>query len=56
MGFIAGVVIGFFVGGCMAIWAVDDSRKDSAKAGWIKIGDEIYTLRKADVVEMKSQN
>ena len=51
MGFIVGIVIGFFVGGCVATWAIDDARKESAKVGWIKIGDEIYTLRKADVVD-----
>ena len=28
----------------------------AVKSGWIKIGSEIYTLRKADVVEVKSQN
>ena len=28
----------------------------AVKSGWIKLGSEIYTLRKADVVEVKSQN
>ena len=56
MGFIVGVVIGFLVGGGMAILVADCSRKRSVCAGWIKIDEEIYTLRKADVVEAKSQN
>ena len=51
MGFIVGIVIGFFVGGSVATWAIDVARKESAKVGWIKIGDEIYTVRKADVVD-----
>ena len=56
MGFIAGVFIGLIVGGGMAIFVADCSLKASVGARWIKIDEEIYTLRKADVVEAKSQN
>ena len=38
---------------CVALGAgIDvDDRKEAVKSGWINIDGEIYTLRKADVVD-----
>ena len=54
--FMLGVIAGISL--CMVIVDITDAngKKDAVKAGWIKIGGEVYTLRKADVVEVKSQN
>lgn len=43
--------MGFFL--CVVLHAaVDvDDRKEAVKSGWIKIGGEVYLLRKADVVD-----
>ena len=51
-----GVIAGFVICVIMVVSTEADGRKDAVKAGWIKIDGEIYILRKADVVEMKSQN
>ena len=51
-----GVIAGFIICVIMVISAEADGRKDAVKAGWIKIDGEVYTLRKAEVVEVKSQN
>ena len=54
--FILGVVAG--LGASCVIFAVTDASNNerAVKAGWIKIGGEFYTLRKADVVEVNSQD
>ena len=54
--FILGVIAGFSFCVVVVVSMEHDGRKDAAKAGWINIAGEIYTLRKADVVEVKSQN
>ena len=51
-----GVIAGFVICVIMVVSAEADGRKDAVKAGWIKIDGEVYTLRKAEVVEVKSQN
>ena len=51
-----GVIAGFIICVIMVVSTEADGRKDAVKDGWIKIGGEVYTLRKADVVEVKSQN
>ena len=54
--FILGVIAGFVICMVMVVSAEADGRKDAVKDGWIKIDGEVYTLRKADVVEVKLQN
>ena len=54
--FIFGVIAGFVICVIMVVYTEADGRKDAVKDGWIKIDGEIYTLRKADVVKVKSQN
>ena len=51
-----GVIAGFIICVIMVVSTEADGRKDAVKAGWINIGGEVYTLRKADVVEVKLQN
>ena len=51
-----GVIAGFIICVIMVVSTEADGRKDAVKDGWIKIDGEVYTLRKADVVEVKSQN
>ena len=51
-----GVIAGFILCVIMVVSTETDGRKDAVKDGWIKIDGEIYTLRKADVVEVKSKN
>ena len=53
---IAGFLAGFIICVIMVVSAEADGKKDAVKAGWIKIGEEVYTLRKAEVVEVKLQN
>ena len=54
--FILGMIAGLFAS-CLLFAVTEAANNERAvKAGWIKIGDEFYTLRKADVVEVKSQN
>ena len=50
-----GVIAGFFICMIMVASIEADGRKDAVKDGWIKIDGEVYTLHKADVVEVKSQ-
>ena len=54
--FMLGVIIGMFA--CCVLFAVAESldNKRAVESGWIQINGEFYTLRKADVVEVKSQN
>ena len=54
--FIFGVIAGFVICVIMVVSTEADGRKDAVKDGWIKIDGEVYTLHKADVVEVKSQN
>ena len=54
--FIFGVIAGFIICVIMVVSTEADGRKDAVKDGWIKIDGEVYTLHKADVVEVKSQN
>lgn len=54
--FIFGVIAGIVICMVMVVSAEADGRKDAVKDGWIMIDGEVYTLRKADVVEVKSQN
>ena len=51
-----GVITGFVICVIMVVSTEADGRKDAVKDGWIKIDGEVYTLHKADVVEVKSQN
>lgn len=51
-----GVIAGFIICMIMVVSTEADGRKDAVKDGWIMIDGEVYTLRKADVVEVKSQN
>ena len=53
---ILGVIIGVIA--CCVIFAVAEAsgNKRAVESGWIRIDGEFYTLRKADVVEVKSQN
>ena len=51
-----GVIAGFIICVIMVVSTEADGRKDAVKAGWINIGGEVYTLRKAEVVEVKLQN
>ena len=54
--FILGVIIGMLA--CCVIFAVAESsdNKRVVESGWIRIDGEFYMLRKADVVEVKSQD
>ena len=52
---IFGVIAGFIICVIMVVSTEADGRKDALKDGWIMIDGEIYTLHKADVVEVKSQ-
>ena len=54
--FILGMIVGAVLNTVLFSVANGDAGKEAAKVGWIKIDGEVYTLRKADVVEMKSQN
>lgn len=54
--FILGVIAGFVICMGMVVSAEVDGRKDAVKDGWIMIDGKVYTLHKADVVEVKSQN
>ena len=49
------IILGMIVGSVfnVVLFSVTDGAadKEAAKAGWIKIDGEIYTLRKADVVD-----
>ena len=53
---ILGVIVGFIA--CFVIFTVAEASSDkrAVESGWIQINGEFYTLRKADVVEVKSQN
>ena len=54
--FILGMIAGL-IASCVLFAVTDASNNERAvKTGWIKIGEEIYTLRKADVFEVKSKN
>ena len=54
--FILGMIAGL-IASCVLFGVTDASNNERAvKAGWIKIGEEIYTLRKAVVVEVNSQS
>ena len=54
--FILGMIAGL-IASCVLFVVTDASNNERAvKAGWIKIDGEVYTLRKAEVVEVKSQN
>ena len=54
--FILGVIVGMFA--CCVLFAVAEAsdKKRAVESCWIKIDGEFYTLRKADVVEVKSHN
>ena len=54
--FILGIIVGMLA--CCVIFSVAEASSDkrAVESGWIKIDGEFYTLRKADVVEVKSQN
>ena len=49
------LILGMIVGSVLnvVLFSVTDGAadKEAVKAGWIKIDGEIYTLRKADVVD-----
>ena len=49
------IILGMIVGSVfnVVLFSVTDGAadKEAVKAGWIKIDGEIYTLRKADVVD-----
>ena len=53
---VLGVIVGMLT--CCVIFAVAEASSDkrAVESGWIQIDGEFYTLRKADVVEVKSQN
>ena len=51
-----GVIIGMFACCVLFAVAVESDNKRAVESGWIKINGEFYMLRKADVVEVKSQN
>ena len=53
---ILGVIVGFIA--CCVIFTVTEASSDkrAVESGWIQINGEFYTLSKADVVEVKSQN
>ena len=54
--FILGMIAGL-IASCVIFAVTDASNNERAvKDGWIKIDGEFYTLRKADVVEVKLQN
>lgn len=48
---IFGVIAGFVICMIIVVSTEADGRKDAVKDGWIKIGEEVYILRKADVVD-----
>ena len=54
--FILGMIVGAVLNTVLFSVANGDADKEAAKVGWIKIDGEFYTLRKADVVEVKSKN
>lgn len=54
--YLFGMLVGFILCVVLAAATEVDGRKEAARVGWIKIGGEIYMLRKADVVEVKSKN
>lgn len=46
------LILGMIVGRClMQCCFLPQGDKEAVKVGWIKIDGEIYTLRKADVVD-----
>ena len=51
-----GLMMGFFLGAIVFGSIGSDEKKDAVKAGWIEVDGVAYALRKADVVEVKSQN
>ena len=54
--FILGMIAGL-IASCVIFAVTDASNNERAvKDGWIKIDGEVYTLRKAEVVEVKLQN
>ena len=53
---ILGLIVGSVLNAVLFSVTNGDADKEAARVGWIKIDGEIYTLRKADVVEVKSQN
>ena len=53
---ILGVIIGFSACCVMFTVAEASSDKRAVESGWVQINGEFYTLSKADVVEVKSQN
>ena len=54
--FILGMIVGAVLNTVLFSVASGDADREAAKVGWIKIGGETYMLRKADVVEVKSQD
>ena len=54
--FILGMIAGLIASCVIFTLTGESGSKMAVKQGWIKIGGEIYTLRKAEVVEVKSQN
>ena len=54
--FILGMIVGL-IASCVIFTVTEaSSDKRAVESGWIQINGEFYTLRKADVVEAKSQN
>ena len=49
--FILGMLVGAVFTTALLSVAISDENKEAAKVGWIEIDSEIYTLRKADVVD-----
>ena len=54
--YLFGLFVGAVCGFVIMLGACAYEKQSMVKAGWIKIGGQIYTLRKADVVEVKSKN
>ena len=53
---ILGVLVGFIACCVISTMVEASSNKRAVDSGWIQINGEVYTLRKAAVVEVKSQN
>lgn len=49
--FILGVIVGMVLNTVLFSSTNVVADKEAAKDGWIKIGGEVYTLRKADVLD-----
>ena len=46
MGFLFGLLLGFFIGAIYAVWCTCKAEKKAASDGFIKLDGEIYRIEK----------